>query len=57
MLAYATGANLEHLAALYGVERLVTDPGSPTAVPPVAPTMETDAALRARVAAVAGVFE
>ncbi len=49
MLAYATGGNLEHLAALYGVQRLVTDPGDPSAVPPVAPTMETDAALRARV--------
>lgn len=48
MLAYATGSDLDHLAALYGVTRLVTDPGDPAAVPPVPPTMETDAALRAR---------
>lgn len=49
MLAYATGANLDHLAALYGVSRLTTSPGDPDAIPPVAPTLETDDALRARV--------
>lgn len=49
MLAYATGNALEHLAALYGVTRLVTDPGNPDAIPPLLPTLETDTALRARV--------
>lgn len=48
MLASATGADLEHLAALYGVTRLVTDPGDATAVPPIPPTMETDDSLRYR---------
>ena len=49
MLAYATGTDLENLAAFYGVSRLTLDPGNPNAVPPVLPTYETDAALRARV--------
>lgn len=49
LLAYATGADLDHLAALYGVQRLVVDPGDATAVPPVAPTLESDTALRERV--------
>lgn len=49
LLAYATGTDLAHLAALFGVERLLLDPGDPAAVPPVAPTYETDASLRARV--------
>lgn len=49
MLAYATGADLDHLAALYGVSRLVTDPGNPAAIPPLPPVFETDDALRTRV--------
>lgn len=48
MLAYALGADLEHLAALYGVQRLLLDAGDPTAVPPVPPTYESDTRLRAR---------
>ena len=48
LLAYAVGADLEHLAALYGVSRLVLDPGDPLAVPPVAATYETDDDLRFR---------
>ncbi|MCL1861831.1 MAG: baseplate J/gp47 family protein [Proteobacteria bacterium] len=47
-LASATGTNLDHLAALYGVKRLVTDPGNPDAIPPIAPTYEDAAHLRAR---------
>lgn len=48
MLAYATGADLENLAALFGVTRLVVEPGNPSAIPPIPPTMESDEALRAR---------
>ncbi|HMV40736.1 MAG TPA: baseplate J/gp47 family protein [Plasticicumulans sp.] len=48
MLAYALGADLDHLAALYGVQRLLLDAGDPTAVPPVPPTYESDTRLRAR---------
>lgn len=49
MLAFALGADLDQIAALYGVKRLVTSAENPDAVPPVPPTYETDAALRARV--------
>ena len=48
MLAYATGADLDNLAALLGVTRLVLDPGNPDALPPVPPTMESDADFRRR---------
>ncbi|MGV6473533.1 baseplate assembly protein [Azotobacter vinelandii] len=48
LLASSTGEDLTHLAALFGVERRVADPGAPDAVPPVAPTYETDASLRTR---------
>lgn len=48
MLATSTGADLDNLAALYGVARLVVTPADPGAVPPVAAVMEGDAALRAR---------
>ncbi len=49
LLAYAVGSDLDQLAALYGVERLLIDAGDPEAVPPVPPTYETDTALRRRV--------
>ena len=49
MLAYARGADLENLAALFGVTRLVITPADPEAVPPVAAVMEGDADLRRRV--------
>ncbi|MBU0680093.1 MAG: baseplate J/gp47 family protein [Proteobacteria bacterium] len=49
MLAYAMDTDLDHLAALQNVERLLVDPGDPTAVPPIAPTYETNERLRARV--------
>lgn len=48
MLAYANGNDLEHLAALFDVERLEIDPGDPEAMPPVPPTLEDDSALRRR---------
>lgn len=49
MLAYATGADLDQIAANYSVQRLVIDPGDPDAVPPVEPTLESDDDLRRRV--------
>jgi len=49
MLAFATGADLDHIGANFGVARLVLDPGNPEAIPPVAPTLESDADFRARI--------
>lgn len=49
MLAQATGADLDNIAANFNVERLEIEPGDDTAVPPVAPTMESDAAFRERI--------
>ena len=49
MLAYATGADLDNLAALLGVTRLVLDQGNPDALPPIPPTMESDADFRRRI--------
>lgn len=47
-LSSATGRNLDHLAALYGVTRLITDAGDPAAIPPIPPAYETDISLRYR---------
>ncbi|MFV0625203.1 baseplate J/gp47 family protein [Sphingomonas sp. ac-8] len=47
MVAFATGANLDHLAALVRVRRLEVDAGD--AARGVAPTLESDAALRQRI--------
>lgn len=49
MLAYAADGDLDHLGALFGVERLVVDPGDPDAIPPIPPTHESDAELRRRI--------
>ena len=49
MLAYAGGADLDQIAANYNVERLVLEEGDPDAIPPVAPTLESDTDLRRRV--------
>ena len=48
MLAYATGADLEHLAALLGVQRQTIRAGDPEARPPVPPLYESDDRLRQR---------
>lgn len=48
LLAFAQKADLEHLAAEYGVQRLVIQPADPNAIPPVAAVMESDEDLRYR---------
>lgn len=48
MLAYATGSDLEQIAALFGVTRKLINAGDPNAVPPVPATYESDADLRYR---------
>ena len=53
MLASASGPGLDDLGAdpLYGdTDRLELDPGDPLAVPPIPPTMESNAAYKARLA-------
>lgn len=49
MLAYAAGADLDNLGALFSQQRLVLDPGDATAIPPVPPTLEGDADFRRRI--------
>ncbi|MBA1446582.1 MAG: baseplate J/gp47 family protein [Chromatiales bacterium] len=49
MLAYAAGTNLDHLGALFGVERQIVDPGDPNAIPPTDPVYEDDARFRQRI--------
>ena len=48
MLAYATGSDLDHLAALFGVQRQVITPADPNAIPPIDAVLETDGRLRQR---------
>ncbi|MDA4141054.1 baseplate J/gp47 family protein [Xanthomonas hortorum pv. vitians] len=47
MLAFATGTNLDHLGALFGVARLVLDSGQPENG--IAPTHESDVDFRRRI--------
>ena len=49
MLAYAAGSNLDQIAALFGVERLVVQEADTEAVPPLEAVYEDDDALRGRV--------
>jgi phage-related baseplate assembly protein len=49
MLAYAQGGDLENLAAFFGVQRQLVDPGNSESIPAVAPTYEDDDRLRKRV--------
>jgi len=49
MVAYATGADLDNIAAKFNVTRLVVEAGNPDASPPVLPTLEDDERLRRRV--------
>lgn len=48
MLAYATGPDLEQIAAQFDTRRLVIEPGNPKAMPPVPPVYEGDESLRER---------
>lgn len=48
LLPFATGADLDNLVSIYGIQRLVLTPAQPTATPPVAALLETDDALRRR---------
>lgn len=48
-VAYAWGADLDNLAAFFGVTRLTITPADPDASPPVVAVLEADAALRERV--------
>lgn len=54
LTAYATGANLDHLASLVGVARLVLDPGDEEQG--IAPTLESDGDLRQRIVLAAESF-
>lgn len=47
-IATATGTDLDNLAALFGVTRLIVTPADPETTPPTPAVMETDAALRLR---------
>lgn len=49
MLAYAIDGDLDNLGALMNVERLVLDPGDPNAIPPIAPTYESNDDYRRRI--------
>lgn len=49
LLAFASGAVLDHLAAFYGVKRLVIQEADASVSPPIEELLEDDARLRARV--------
>ena len=49
MLAYSRGSDLDQLAAIFGVVRLVIVPAQPAAIPPVAAVYEDDETFRARI--------
>ncbi|KQI68694.1 hypothetical protein AN189_07245 [Loktanella sp. 3ANDIMAR09] len=49
MLPTAQGGDLDNLASLFGVARLIVRPADPAAVPPIPAILESDADLRLRV--------
>ncbi|MEY1236070.1 baseplate J/gp47 family protein [Providencia manganoxydans] len=54
MAAFATGADLDQLAANNNVKRLILSPGDDTAIPPIPPVYESDSDFRVRIP---GAFE
>jgi len=50
MLAFATGADLDHIGANYAVARLVIVPADDSTIPPTPAVMESDDEFRARIA-------
>lgn len=48
-LAYASGSDLDHIASLFGVTRLLVTPANPQATPPRPAVYESDDDLRRRV--------
>ena len=49
MVAYATGSDLDQLAANFNVQRLVLQPADNTTIPPTAAILEADSDLRLRI--------
>ncbi len=49
MMAYATGTDLDHIGAMFGVDRLLITPANPSATPPVAEVYEADEDFRRRI--------
>lgn len=49
MLAFAKGADLDHIGANYGVERLLITPADDTTIPPTPAQYESDDDFRARI--------
>lgn len=49
MVAYATGADLDNIAANFGVARLLVTPADDTAIPPVPAVWESDEDFRQRI--------
>ncbi|MBU2713736.1 baseplate assembly protein [Zooshikella harenae] len=49
MVAYARGTDLDHLAALFRIQRLLIQRGDPNAIPPTEDEWESDDRLRERI--------
>ena len=49
MIAYATGSDLDNIAANFGVSRLTVTPADDTAIPPVPAVLEDDEDFRQRI--------
>ena len=49
MIAYAKGADLDSLAALFGISRQLIQAGNPESIPAVEPIYESDEHLRSHV--------
>lgn len=54
MVAFATGTDLDQLAANNNVKRLILSPGNENAIPPIPPVYESDSDFRVRIP---GAFE